>query len=158
MCPCVCPCVRYAWPEFSTDFNEIRNMGTSHLEKGQDDVFTWKIRPPPPQIRLNLAQSNRNAFVSSVFDFTLVSLHLTVISPAGLLLENPLSEPLATPILHRQRTNAEYSRPATTNSTRPTQHFVRMRQNISCLVSIRSSQCEGGWNAWWLVTTCDNGW
>ena len=31
-----------------------------------------KIRPPPPQIRLNLAKSNRIAFVSSFLDFGLV--------------------------------------------------------------------------------------
>ena len=55
-------------------------MGASHLEKGQGEVFTKKIRPPPPQIRLNLAKSNRNAFVSSSFDFTLVSLHLNVLA------------------------------------------------------------------------------
>ena len=70
---CVCACVRvlYRRPEFSTDLNEILNMGTSHLEKGQDEVFTKKIRPPPPQIRLKLAKSNRNVFVSSSYDYAL---------------------------------------------------------------------------------------
>ena len=55
-------------------------MGTSHLEKGQGEVFTQKIGPPPPQNRLNYAKFNKNAFVSSSMDFALVSLHLTALS------------------------------------------------------------------------------
>ena len=43
-------------------------MGTSHLEKGQGEVFTLKIRPPPPQIWLYLKKFNRNTFVSSSWD------------------------------------------------------------------------------------------
>ena len=63
-------------------------MGTSHLEKGQDEVFTKKFRPPPPQIRLNLAKLNRKVFVSSSMEFALISLQVTCVAvqlgPMGL--------------------------------------------------------------------------
>ena len=42
-----------------------------------------KSDPPPPQISLNLAKFNRNAFVSSSKNVALVSLHLTALSMAA---------------------------------------------------------------------------
>ena len=60
-------------------------MGTPHLEKSQGGVFSFKIRPPLPQIWLNLAKFNRNTFVSSSMDFASVSLYLTALNLGGQL-------------------------------------------------------------------------
>ena len=79
-------------------------------------------------------------------DFALVSLNLTASS-----LEANCSEYRTQSRLQRQFYLAhepmQYTvSPATTKSRPPTQHFPRMKQNISCLVSMRSFQCDAGSN------------
>ena len=107
-----------------------------------------KSDPLPPQIRLNLAKFNRNSFVSSFLDFAMVSLHLTALTLAGQMLQIPCLERATKPILHRPRINAVYFRPRYPMSEPPNQHYARISLNSSCLVSIRSSQCEAGSNGW----------
>ena len=140
---CVCACVFFidgqSFEPFSMRFKTwvpliSRRVKVKFLRKKSD--------PPPSQIRLNFAKFNRNSFVSSFLDFAMVSLHLTALTVAGQMLQIPCLERPTTPILHRPRTNAVYVRPRYPISEPANQHFARINQISSCLVSMRSSQCE----------------
>ena len=126
-----------------------------------------KSDPLLPQIRLNFAKFNRNAFVSSFLDFALVSLHLTALSLTGQFLENPHSELPAATIPHRSRTNAVYSRPRYTQINispkwtkihRVWYQWKALNAKRIATGDDRSQRLTTGDKDWWRVTTGENRW
>ena len=147
-CVHACVCVRYARPNLN-QFQWALKYEFLTSREGSWRSFHVKNQTPPPQIRLNLAKFNRNPFVSSFLDFAMVLLHLTALTLAGQMLQIPRLERPTTPILHRPRINAVYFRPRYHISEPLNQHIARINQNSSCLVSMRSFQCEAGCYGWW---------